>query len=116
LGSIQLAIFGACWLVLDAGYPASSVFIVAIIANLLMFKVRLLIVRRLIALPLAPYYVKVLLPLGVVVLASAIPVLMLKQSLNQSLLGSVAVVLFSMGAATVCMYCFGLNQHWRNRV
>lgn len=116
LGSIQVAIFGASWAVLKAGYPASAVFIVAIIANLLMFKVRLLLVKGLIGLPMTPYYLKVLYPLGIVTLLSATPALLLKQWTNDGLLGSAAVVLVSIIGATLCTYYFGLDKAWRAKI
>jgi len=116
LGSVQLGIFVASWLVIQAGYPAYSVFVVAIIANLLMFQVRLLIVRKLIALPLSPYYLKVLLPLGIVSILSASLALLLKQWTGDGLVGSAVVMAASMAAAATAMYFLGLDNAWRNKI
>ncbi|MCP9338555.1 MATE family efflux transporter [Stutzerimonas xanthomarina] len=116
LGSIQVAIFGASWAVLEAGYPAYAVFIVAIIANLLMFKVRLLLVKGLIGLPMTPYYLKVLYPLGIVTLLSATPALLLKQWTTDGLLGSAAVVMVSVIGTTLFTYYFGLDKAWRTKI
>ncbi|ANG61158.1 polysaccharide biosynthesis protein [Marinobacterium aestuarii] len=115
LGSIQLAIFFTSWFVLQDGYPASSVFIVAIIANLLMFKVRLLIVKKLVDLRLTPYYMKVLIPISLVTFFSAIPALALKNWLDKGLVASALVVLVSVAAATLCMYYLGLDKLWRSK-
>ncbi len=116
LGSIQLAIFIVSWLVLKAGYPASSVFIVAIIANLLMFKVRLLIVKKLIDLPLAEYYFKVLIPLMAVIVFSALPSIALSNWLMAGFGNSILIVVVSMVVATLSMYFIGLDREWRLKV
>lgn len=55
LGSIQIAIFFVSWWVLRIGYPAESVFYVAIFANVLMFKVRLVLVHYLTQLPIKAF-------------------------------------------------------------
>lgn len=115
LGSIQIAIFIASWLVLKAGYPASSVFIVAIIANLLMFKIRLLIVKILIGFPLSPYYLKVIIPVTLVILLSALPGIALSFLLAEGLFATALVIFVCMVSATLCMYFIGLDQYWRRK-
>lgn len=72
LGSIQLGIFAASWLVLELGAAASSVFVVAIVANILMFFVRLWIVRNLIGLSLRAFSRKVVVPVVNVVVLSTL--------------------------------------------
>jgi len=115
LGSIQIAIFIASWLVLKAGYPASSVFIVAIIANLLMFQVRLLIVRKLIDFPLTPYYKKVIIPVILVAFISALPGVILNVWLPTGLLSTALITFVCMASATLCMYFLGLDKYWREK-
>ncbi|MEC5210341.1 O-antigen/teichoic acid export membrane protein [Psychrobacter sp. PL15] len=115
LGSIQIAIFIASWLVLKAGYPAYSVFIVAIIANLLMFQVRLLLVRKLIDFPLTPYYKKVIIPVILVTFLSALPGVILNVWLPKGLLSTALVIFVCMTSATLCMYFLGLDKYWREK-
>ena len=115
LGSIQIGIFITSWLILKAGYPASSVFIVAIFANLLMFKVRLLIVNKLINFPLAPYYTKVIIPVTLVALLSALPGIILHFWLPEGLLASALVIFVCIVSATLCMYFLGLDKYWRKK-
>ena len=116
LGTIQLAIFIASWVVLKAGYPASSVFIVAIIANLLMFKVRLLLVKKLIDFPLAPYYLKVLIPITLVTILSSLPGIAINSWLPEGLVSSVLVIIVCMFSATLSMYFLGLDKYWRIKI
>jgi O-antigen/teichoic acid export membrane protein len=116
LGSIQVGIFFASWLALKAGSPASSVFVVAIIANLLMFKVRLLIVNKLIDLPLASYYKKVLVPLLLVTFFSAMPGLILKKYSKEGFASSAAVVFVSLMSTALCIFYLGLDQSWRRKI
>jgi O-antigen/teichoic acid export membrane protein len=114
LGSIQIAIFIVCWLVLSAGYPAYWVFIVAIIANVIMFQVRLTLIKYLVHVQLTQYYSKVLLPIALVALLSALPGGLLRLWLPEgSLLWSAIVILVCVLSATVCMFFIGLDKHWR---
>ena len=68
LGIIQLSIFFVSWMILKMGYPAYSVFVVAIIVNIVMFFVRLVIVSNLIDLSKKSFTIKVVFPIiGVIV-------------------------------------------------
>lgn len=116
LGSIQIAIFFVSWWVLSLGYSAEWVFYIAIIANVLMFKVRLVLVNYLTRLPMLPYYKKVVLPIVLVLLASTIPSVALLNNLPSNLYAAALVVMFSMAAATLAMYYFGLDKEWRKKV
>lgn len=116
LGSIQIAIFFISWWVLSLGYSAEWVFYVAIAANIVMFKARLLLVNYLTALPIAAYYHKVVLPVILVVLISAIPSVLLFESLDRNLLTAAWVIIFSVMISTLAMYYFGLDKHWRKQV
>ncbi|WP_198330402.1 lipopolysaccharide biosynthesis protein [Psychrobacter cibarius] len=116
LGSIQILIFVFSWLVLKLGYSASSVFVVAIVANLSMFQVRLIIVNRLIDLPLAPYYKVVLIPVMLVILLSALPSMATHYLLPDGLLSTAIVIVVSMASATTSMYFIGLDKNWRIKV
>lgn len=116
LGTVQLAIFIASWLVLKAGHPAYTVFIVAIIANLLMFQIRLLLVKKLIDLPLAPYYMKVLFPITLISLLSALPGIILNSWLSEGLVHSTLVVVVCMASSTLCIYFIGLDKVWRRKI
>jgi len=71
LGALQLFVLLFSWILVRAGYPASSVYFVAIAVNLVMFVVRLAIASRLTGLPIAAYLQTVLLPVLLVVLASS---------------------------------------------
>lgn len=115
LGCIQLMIFLISWFVLNEGYPAESVFVVAIMANLLMFKVRLLIVNKLVGLPLAPYYKYVAMPVIAVLLVSGIPVAVLKNWLTESYLSSALLIITSVTLSAFSMYYLGLDRFWRRR-
>lgn len=116
LGSIQILIFIFSWIVLKLGYSAASVFIVAIIANVIMFQVRLIIVNKLIDLPLGPYYKGVLIPVMLVILLSALPSIGIHYLLPQGFLPTVIVIMVSMVSATISMYFIGLDENWRVKI
>jgi O-antigen/teichoic acid export membrane protein len=115
LGSIQLLMFMASWLLLRAGYPAESVFVAAIVANIVMFKVRLLIVKRLVGMPLTPYYRHVLLPIGVIMLVSGLATVWLRAWLPSGYIFVIVVIAFSVVLSTFCMYYLGLDRLWRQK-
>lgn len=116
LGSIQISIFFVSWWVLKQGYSAESVFYVAIVANIVMFKARLLLVNYLTALAIVPYYFKVVVPVLLVALLSAVPSALLANSLETNLLTSALVIVFSVAVSTIAMYYIGLDKYWRKKV
>lgn len=116
LGSIQIAIFFVSWWVLRLGYSAEWVFYVAIAANVLMFKVRLLLVNYLTGLPVLPYYKKVVVPILSVLTLSTLSSVLVLNSLPNNLFTATFVIVFSMAVSTIAMYYLGLDKHWRQKV
>ena len=116
LGTIQISIFFASWLVLKAGYPATSVFIIAIVANIIMFLMRLFIINKLIDLPIRKYYKEVLIPLSLIVILSTLPSITFEYFLKEGLVETIATIIFSMTISTVLMYFVGLDNEMRFKV
>lgn len=116
LGSIQIAIFFVSWWVLSSGYSAEWIFYVAIAANVLMFKVRLLLVNYLTALPIFTYYKKVVGPVLAVLAVSGLLSALLSHNLSNSLYASAVVILFSVGISILAMYYLGLDKYWREKI
>ena len=116
LGSIQIAIFFISWWMLSLGYPSESVFYVAIAANVIMFKVRLLLVNRLTGLPISAYYKKVVVPVLFVIALSTTPSMFLYTTLEHNVFTAAFVILFSATTSIIAMYYIGLDKHWRNKV
>ncbi len=116
LGCIQIAIFVASWIVLKMGAAAYSVFIIAIVANLVMFVVRLLIVRMLIGLSLRPYLKQVVIPILIVILFSAIPSFAIHFILPKGLVLACISVLTSIIITCISMYFLGLDKQLREKV
>lgn len=115
LGMIQIGIFVASWIILKMGGNAASVFTVAIVANLLMLVVRLIIVRGLIALPLRPFFMKVLLPILLVSMVSATFSYLIKSILPIGFLFSCISGFTSVILASLCMYFIGLDEGMRGK-
>ncbi|MHA4741406.1 lipopolysaccharide biosynthesis protein [Dyadobacter sp. MSC1_007] len=116
LGSIQIGIFVASWLVLKAGATAYSVFLVAIIANLVMFVVRLFIVKSLLGFPLRPFYHKVVIPVSLVILSSGVPSFIISFALPKHIIYSFLSMLLSVLFSIVSMYYIGLEKDERERI
>lgn len=116
LGAIQFAIFFSSWFVLWLGAPAYSVFIVAIIANLVMFGVRLFIVQKLIAIPVRGFLNHVAWPVLAIMAASSIPAIVLAQLTPQTLVYKAIGTLLAALWAALCVYRLGLTQESRTKV
>jgi hypothetical protein len=116
LGCIQLMIFIVSWVVLKMGTPAYSVFVVAIVANLVMFVVRLLIVRTLIGLPIDTYLRQVVLPVLLVTLVSVIPSYGLHLILPKGFIFTGIIITSSIIITTASMYRIGLDKELREKV
>ena len=114
LGIIQFLIFPASWLVLSCGGQAYTVFIVAIIANLIMFAVRLFIVHNLIRLPLKQFSFHVLLPLFAIMFCSALPSYLLRSFLPTGFLFTCISGLSSLLISFSSMYFIGLTNVQRS--
>lgn len=116
LGTIQIAIFVAAWVVLKFGGAPYTVYIVAIIANLIMFIVRLIIVRKLIQLSLSIYFRRVVFPVFGVIVLSVIPSYIAFVKLPQGLFFDALNVLLCVAFSTFTMYFIGLDKNWREKV
>ena len=110
LGLIQIAIFPVTWLFLAYGGAAYTVFVVAIVANIIMLFVRLIIVHGLIGLPVYAFIVKVILPSVCVIVLTFIPAWVVNRLLPQDFLGTCAVGLFCVAISSACMYFIAFDK------
>jgi len=113
LGAIQFAIFFSSWFVLWLGAPAYSVFIVAIVANLIMFVVRLIIVHRLIAIPVGGFLRNVAGPVLGIVFTSAAPAIVFRHFSTGGILSNTISTVASGLWAVACVYQLGFSQEAR---
>jgi O-antigen/teichoic acid export membrane protein len=116
LGIIQLSIFFVSWIILKMGYPAYSVFLVAIIANIVMLFVRLFIVSKLINLSKRLFMLKVFFPSMGIILLSGIPSFLLQELLPEGLIYSIIIIIFSIIISSIAMYYIGLDKNWRKKI
>ncbi|MCX2865289.1 hypothetical protein OOZ63_26015 [Paucibacter sp. PLA-PC-4] len=116
LGSIQLSIFVGAWAALSAGGPAESVFWVAIALNIVMFYVRLFIVKDTIALEVGRFSRSVVLPMLAVAALSAALSTTVKHMLPPALLYSTVVIACAVVSSCILMYVLGLTASERRRV
>jgi len=116
LGIIQIAIFVVSWFVLMLGAAVYSVFVVAIIANLVMFVVRLLIVRTLIGLSMRLFFRKVVFPVFVVGIFSALLAFVIHYILPEGFIFTCISVLYSIIITCICTYFIGLEKFEREKV
>lgn len=116
LGTMQIGIFLTAWAVIAGGSPAYSVFIVAILANILMFGVRLYWINRLIEFPVSAFLVHTVVPVMVIVLVTAVPTFIFNKILPEGFYGTALVIFASFVLSTVAMYFIGLDKDWRLKV
>jgi O-antigen/teichoic acid export membrane protein len=116
LAVMQLGIFAICYLVLEMGYPAFSVFVVAIIINVFMFAARLSIVSKLIGLPIKTFIQTVCIPVVLVMLTSTLPAVAMSYIMPVGIGYSILNVAWCIFISTVSMYYIGLDPVWRKRI
>jgi len=116
LGIIQISIFFVSLLILKMGYPAYSVFVVAIIVNIIMFFVRLVIVSNLIDLSIKGFTVKVVLPIIGVIVLSTVPSYFIQKSLPLGFGYSIIVIVSSVLISFISMFYIGLDENWRKKI
>jgi O-antigen/teichoic acid export membrane protein len=118
LGSIQFLILLISYWCLSAGWNAQSVYWVAILAHIIMFWVRLRIVSKLINMQSTAFISKVIKPLLLVVLVSASLSYWanLIIEIEHYLLRSIVVMVFSIVISSLCMFTWGLEKIWRDKV
>lgn len=116
LGLMQLSILLISYIVLSVGYEAQSVFIVAIIVNVLMFFIRLLIVSQLIKLNKKDYLIKVAWPLFLVMILSSVLTMAASYTLPVGWQYSFITVVVSIIVSSISMYYIGLDSVWRGKI
>ena len=114
LGSLQLCMFAGSyiWLKFFNGGP-ESVFIAAIVLVILMFFARLMIVNKQTGLPLRAFAFKVIIPVGIISICSAVPTVLINQILPQNFISLCAVCVVSVLLSSVCMFAVGISQEIR---
>lgn len=115
LGSLQIFVFIISWIVLKMGYPAYSIYIVAIAVNILIFFARLIIVKRLISLNIRSYINLVIRPLVIVVLLSTILTASLKYFLGDSIFESIIILFFGLLNSLLFMFYIGFDIELRKK-
>jgi len=113
LGTIQILILPASWIVLSCGGEAYTTFVVAIIANILMFFVRLFIVHSLTGLSMKAFSRKVILPVSKTVLLSLLPLLLLKYCISASAIGSFLIIGLSFCVIGIAVILCGITAKER---
>lgn len=116
LGIIQILLFGFAWFFLKIGYNAISVYWIAIVANLVMFLVRLIIVNKLIGLSVISFVKKVCLPMIYVVIVSTFITLGLLDILSNSFISNMIFLFTTVIISSLLMFMLGLNKSERSKV
>ncbi|WP_232771367.1 oligosaccharide flippase family protein [Colwellia sp. 12G3] len=116
LGVMQLGIFAISYLVLEMGYPAFSVFVVAITMNIFMFAARLSMVSKMIGLSIRAFIQRVCIPVVLVIITSALPALTISYMLPKGIIYSILNVASCILISSVSMYYIGLEPVWRKKI
>lgn len=116
LGMLQISIFILALIALRFDAPAYSVFVIAILVNILMFAVRLFVLRGLIQLRINQFISQVGLPIVYVGLLSAIPSYLIHFHLPTGFVYLVLSVVISVLLSSCCMYFIGFDREIRNKL
>ena len=111
--SINFGNFALCWILLNLGAPAYSVFCVLIAVSVLMLGIRLEFLRRMIDFSTRTYIWVVVIPgLSVVVASASLPLIALWY-FEASLLRLLAITVLCLGCSVFAIYNVGLNSQER---
>ncbi len=116
LGAMQLFILPVSWIVLNLGYEAYWVFIVAIIANVLMFFTRLYLVSLLTGLNVLNFLEKVFVPIFIVVFFSLCLSYYLNNFFGKSFIDSILFGLICFTTTLVIIYIFGIDKDLKIKI
>lgn len=116
LGGIQLLIVPVAYVALKMGGNPNSVFLVHICICIIAFVVRIVIVRGMIDLPVAKYFMEVCVRGGAVTVASAVVPVVLFFSLPNTFLWVVVIIMVSLVSVLTCSYFIGLTLNERRFV
>lgn len=109
VGGLLLLILPISYLLLKAGLPPYSVFIVNITVSFVAFIARLLILRKLILLPLSTFVKSVLWRILIVVLPSLILPFIILYNMEASVTRFIIITLITVISLLILVYCLGLK-------
>lgn len=116
LGTLQLTVFFISWLVLWMGYPPYSVYLVSIAISLVMFVVRINIVKQLIYFKIVIFLRRVILPLvSVVIITSSLSILV-SFKLNGTIIQSGLLIFTSILISCLTIYVIGMSKSEQSSV
>ena len=117
LGSLQILLFCITYINLKYynGSP-NSIYWIAIIVNIIMFFVRLYIVKGLVGLPLFTFLLKVLIPIIIIICISSVSSFLLNKIIPNTFLGFCAIFLFSVLLSSFLMIFIGMDKIMRESI
>jgi O-antigen/teichoic acid export membrane protein len=116
LGILQIVCFLITWLAFSLGMMAYLAMIVSIGTTIVMFVVRLAVVKRLVGFSVKQFLKETIIPAGIVSITSAILPVILCFILSDGILRLCIVFSVSIVLTCMCMYFWGINKWERERV
>lgn len=116
LGTIQLGIFLGAWVFLVLGFGPNSVFYISIFANVVMYFIRLVIVKKLIGLSIFTFNVNVLLPIMKVSIVTIALSFIVNLIIPNGLIYSLINVLTNVMICLVVIYFVGIDSAERQKL
>jgi O-antigen/teichoic acid export membrane protein len=116
VGGILLLNFPVSWIALSMGAPAYSVMVVAIGMAVLASIARQWILKRLIDYSITRFFAKVVVPIAIVSLLSAIVPLLLKHVIGYGFPRLCAVAVASVISVGACVFSFGIDTSERQKI
>jgi O-antigen/teichoic acid export membrane protein len=114
LSALQMGIFFFSWMALALGSPVYAIYVVAIIINILMFILRLVLVK-VIGLPIRMFCKKVVLPALIIAVLSTVATFIVHDLLPTGFFYSCISICSSMLFSSVCMYYIGIDESLRQK-
>ena len=111
ISSILLLILPISYLALKSGFVPESVFIIHFLFAFIAFIARIFIVKPMINLSIFEYFLRVVKPIVLIILFSAIPLYYVNQFLNDNLFGLAQLLIIELILVFVIIYTFGLEKN-----
>jgi O-antigen/teichoic acid export membrane protein len=110
VGSILLLNLPLSWIALLLHVPSYSVIIIGICLTCITSIIRFFMLKRLVDYSIFYFFKKILLPMGIVSVLSAMLPLLVHSFLEQSILRLCIIIVVSMISTCICIYFIGLNK------
>ncbi|WP_206365284.1 MATE family efflux transporter [Sphingobacterium corticibacterium] len=110
VGGILILVLPISYMFLKLGFPPQSVFYLAIVGSVIAMALRLVMLRKMVALNITRYFLQVVIPILLVLVPSYIVPLFVIQEIQAGLLRFFVTTLVGLASSVLSVYLFALSK------